>query len=77
MKENIQEKLITEIYEELDMILLLSRLSKIALLHEKKKLPGWAFELILKEIEEKCCNISESVKKLDNKQFNKHELQIS
>lgn len=59
------EDLIHEVYCELDMIRILSKLSTYALRNEFEDLKNGSFELIFEDIEKRCNNISELTEKID------------
>ena len=60
-----KEDIICEIYYKLDMIRLLSRMSAFAMKNDEKNLGADSIELIFKEIEGKCWQISELAEKLE------------
>lgn len=64
MQQNLTDKIICE----LDMIRTMSRLSIFAIQNESKETENDSLELIFKDIEKRCWNISEYVEKSENLQ---------
>ncbi len=62
MKQNLTDK----IYQEIETVRFLSKLSALAILYESESLPCDSFALIFEDIERRCLQVSELVEKLEN-----------
>ena len=62
----MQQNLTQKIYQELDMIRLMSRMSGFAIQYEAKNLGQDSFKLVFEDIEKRCWQISEFVEEWDN-----------
>jgi len=62
----MQQNLTQKIYQELDMIRLLSRMSGFAIHNEAQNIEQNHFEMIFEDIEKRCWQISEFVEILEN-----------
>jgi len=61
----MQQNLTVKIYNELDMIRLLSRMSKFVVSNDKEIIKEDDFNLIFKDIENRCWQVTEWVEEMD------------
>jgi len=62
----MQQNLIQEIYSELDMVRIMSRMSVFAIETESKEAANDSLKLIFKDIEKRTWNVSEFLEKIEN-----------
>ena len=62
----MQQNLTKKIYDELDMIRLLSRMSGFAIKNEAQNIEQDSFMLVFDDIEKRCWQISEFVEEWEN-----------